>query len=43
MADTELYMTAREQSEALLAAEFREVRAILEKKGLVLHRALRAA
>jgi cyclopropane fatty-acyl-phospholipid synthase-like methyltransferase len=43
MADTELYMTSREQSEALLAAGFGEVSAILEKNGLVLHRALRAA
>ena len=43
MADTALYMTAWEQSEALLVAGLRGVRAILEKKGLVLHRALRAA
>jgi ubiquinone/menaquinone biosynthesis C-methylase UbiE len=39
MADTDLYMTSREQSAALLVAGLRDVRAILEKKGLVLHRA----
>ena len=39
MTNTELYMTRREQREALHAAGFGEVAVILEKKGLVLHRA----
>jgi SAM-dependent methyltransferase len=43
MANTELYMTPRQQREALHAAGFGEVQIILEKKGLVLLRATPAA
>jgi SAM-dependent methyltransferase len=39
MANASLYMTLREHCEALHAAGFGEVKTILEKKGLVLHRA----
>jgi cyclopropane fatty-acyl-phospholipid synthase-like methyltransferase len=42
MANASLYMTLREQCEALHAAGFGEVKTILEKKGLVLHRATQA-
>ena len=43
MADAELFMTAREQAHALLGAGFDDVSLVLEKGGLVLHRACKAA
>jgi cyclopropane fatty-acyl-phospholipid synthase-like methyltransferase len=39
MTDPDLYMTETEQHEALALAGFREIRVVLEKKGLILFRA----
>ena len=39
MTDTDLYMTATEQYEALDLAGFREITVVLEKKGLILFEA----
>ena len=39
MTDADLYMTATEQHEALGLAGFREIKAVLEKKGLILFEA----
>jgi SAM-dependent methyltransferase len=39
MSDSDLYMTAQEQGEALRTAGFCEVTVVLEQKGLVLHKA----
>ena len=38
MIDTELYMTAAEQHEALDLAGFRDIGVVMEKKGLILLR-----
>jgi len=43
MADHELYMTVREQADALADAGFANVSMVLEKGGLVLHRGRKAA
>jgi ubiquinone/menaquinone biosynthesis C-methylase UbiE len=43
MADHELYMTVSEQAGALACAGFADVSVVLEKGGLVLHRARKAA
>jgi hypothetical protein len=43
MSNADLYMTALEQGDALRAAGFGDVEEVLEQKGLVLHRARRAA
>jgi cyclopropane fatty-acyl-phospholipid synthase-like methyltransferase len=43
MSNSDLYMTTLEQGEALRAAGFLDVDVVLEQKGLVLHKARRAA
>jgi len=43
MTNTELYMSVTEQANALIVAGFDSVSVVLEKRGLVLHRARKAA